>query len=143
MKHWLIEFAGIALMLITLPGSIELALLTFASLLPSSKTASMSREGCQQERGVKQLAVVIPAHDEAATIRRCIDSLMACQRPVTTAVSIIGVADNCTDDTAEIASRTGARIIARQNSEQRGKGFELQFAFAQLLREGIDAVLVL
>jgi cellulose synthase/poly-beta-1,6-N-acetylglucosamine synthase-like glycosyltransferase len=151
MSHWLIEFAGGVLILMTLPGTIELALLTFAALLPGNHERAKRSEELEkgQDRGasgherIKRLAVVIPAHNEAATISRCIHSLAQCERPYAALeTSIIVVADNCSDVTAELALGSGARVIERHDSERRGKGFALQFAFGKLLEEGFDAVVV-
>jgi cellulose synthase/poly-beta-1,6-N-acetylglucosamine synthase-like glycosyltransferase len=145
MSHWLIEFVGVALILLTFPGTVELALLTFAALLPGSKgQVERSEEPEEGHQRIERLAVVIPAHNEAATITRCLHSLAQCaQQPVPAETSIIVVADNCTDATAELASKLGARVIERRDSERRGKGFALQFAFGKLLEEGFDAVVVI
>jgi cellulose synthase/poly-beta-1,6-N-acetylglucosamine synthase-like glycosyltransferase len=145
MSHWLIEFVGVALILLTFPGTVELALLTFAALLPGNKgQVERSEEPEEGQERIKRLAVVIPAHNEAATITRCLHSLAQCEQPqVPVETSIIVVADNCSDATAELASRLGARVIERRDSERRGKGFALQFAFGKLLEEGFDAVVVI
>jgi cellulose synthase/poly-beta-1,6-N-acetylglucosamine synthase-like glycosyltransferase len=151
MSHWLIEFTAGALILMTLPGTIELALLTFAALLAGNHERAKENE--EQQKGqdrrasgherIKRLAVVIPAHNEAATITRCLHSLAQCEQPpMPVETSIIVVADNCSDTTAELASNLRARVIERRDSERRGKGFALQFAFGKLLEEGFDAVVV-
>jgi len=53
------------------------------------------------------IGVVVPARDEADTIGKCIDSILAaaaCANPE--ALWIVIVADSCKDDTADIARRT-------------------------------------
>jgi cellulose synthase/poly-beta-1,6-N-acetylglucosamine synthase-like glycosyltransferase len=40
---------------------------------------------------------------------------------------LIVIADNCTDDTAEIARGLGATVLARSDPERRGKGYALEF----------------
>jgi cellulose synthase/poly-beta-1,6-N-acetylglucosamine synthase-like glycosyltransferase len=52
------------------------------------------------------------------------------------------VADNCDDRTSDRAQASGARVLVRNNSELRGKGFALEFAFGVLLGEGFDAMAV-
>jgi cellulose synthase/poly-beta-1,6-N-acetylglucosamine synthase-like glycosyltransferase len=139
-SHRLIEVAGTLLILITIPGTVELALLTFAALLPTAKWDWAE----YQDGRIKRLAVVIPAHNEAATVTRAVRSLAQCELPPALAtMSIIVVADNSNDATAELASTAGARVIVRLDHEHRGKGFALEFAFAKLLGEGFDAVLVI
>jgi cellulose synthase/poly-beta-1,6-N-acetylglucosamine synthase-like glycosyltransferase len=137
MMHWIIGLAAALLILLTLPGTIELAILTFANLLPPRDERSGIRKA-----PIGKLAIVIPAHDESATISRCVESIAACAAPAGIETPIIVVADNCTDDTAELARTASARVMVRNDDARRGKGFALHYAFAQLLSEGVDAVLV-
>lgn len=55
------------------------------------------------------VGVLIPAHDEAETIVRCIQAVRASDYPVD---EIVVVADACSDDTAELARLAGAdRVV--------------------------------
>jgi 1,2-diacylglycerol 3-beta-glucosyltransferase len=92
---------------------------------------------------VSRIAIVVPAHDEATTIARCIRSLQAQTYPKDL-YEIVVVADNCTDDTAEIASAAGAVVLERHRPDERGKGQALRFAFDRLLvrEDGADAIVV-
>jgi cellulose synthase/poly-beta-1,6-N-acetylglucosamine synthase-like glycosyltransferase len=78
--------------------------------------------------------VIVPAHDEAAGIGRTIASLQKLDWPRED-YRIIVVADNCTDDTAAIAAASGANVLERHDLHQRGKGYALNFAFAQSARD--------
>lgn len=78
--------------------------------------------------------VIVPAHDEAAGIGRTIASLKKLAWP-TDDYRIVVVADNCTDDTAAIAAASGANVIERHDLQQRGKGYALNYAFAQSARD--------
>ena len=138
MNHGLITGVAAGLGALTLPGTVELLTLTVAGLLPGRANAERA-----DERIVEKLAVVIPAHDEAALIGRCLRSLATCIRPDFVEIAIIVVADNCTDATAGIAHDAGARVLVRNDHERRGKGFALQLAFQRLLEEGFDALLVI
>ena len=42
------------------------------------------------------------------------------------------VADNCSDDTAEIARTAGVDVVVRHDPERRGKGYALEFGVRQL-----------
>lgn len=137
MIHWQLEIAATLLVLLTLPGTFELAMLTFAGMLPSRERAPKTPAA-----KLDKLAIVIPAHNEAAAIVRCVRSVAACTMPDSLEAAILVVADNCTDATAELARRANARVLERSDSTQRGKGFALKFAFQILLDEGFDAVLV-
>jgi len=138
MIHGIIEVIAAALMLVTLLGTVELALLTFAALCPKGRPQAPG-EG----RALRRLAVLIPAHDEASLIARCARSVAACAAPAAVETKIVVVADNCTDETAELALAAGARVIERIDDQRRGKGFALEYAFGQLLGEGVDAVFVI
>lgn len=126
---------AIALLLLTLPGTIELLLVTVGGLLPPRRPA-----GVRHPLG--RLAVVVPAHDEAAGIARCVASLRRAAAPLPE-VEIVVVADNCSDDTAAVARAAGARVLERCDLAHRGKGYALRFAFEALLAEGAAAVVVI
>jgi cellulose synthase/poly-beta-1,6-N-acetylglucosamine synthase-like glycosyltransferase len=86
--------------------------------------------------------IVIPAHDEEGTIGAAIRSCRSVEYPEDR-VSILVVADNCSDRTAGVAREGGATCVERHDQEKRGKGFALEFAFGQLAEFAPDAVLVL
>ena len=138
----LVELFGVALVLLTLPGTAELALLTFASMLVALETRRT--ETFATVASVRRLAIVIPAHNEEALIERCIESVAKCQiPPAVSETCIVVIADNCGDATGVLAAKAGARVIERRDEQRRGKGHALQFAFARLLEERFDALLVL
>ncbi|MGO9994684.1 MAG: glycosyltransferase family 2 protein [Steroidobacteraceae bacterium] len=86
--------------------------------------------------------VIVPAHNEAEVIVRTVTSLRQLNWPEGQ-FRITVVADNCTDATAEVATRAGALVIERHNLLARGKGRALSFAFENRLRERwCDAVVV-
>jgi cellulose synthase/poly-beta-1,6-N-acetylglucosamine synthase-like glycosyltransferase len=118
---------------VTLPGSLELILVTVGGILPQRRTQA-------PRRILKHVVCVIPAHDEAKGIARCVRSLLAAA--AARAAEIVVIADNCTDQTAAVARTAGARVIERNDAAQRGKGCALEFAFARLIAEGADAFLV-
>lgn len=96
-------------------------------------------------RSTRQLRfdVLVPAHNEAAVIRRSIASLQRLDWPADR-VRIHVIADNCSDDTAMIARRAGVRVLERRDPAQRGKGHALAFGFAASLSAGwADAVVVI
>ena len=109
--------------------------------------ASFFHRGSPQEPGAlpprKRVVVLVPAHDEAALIARCIRSLQAQVYP-SHLYDVIVVADNCTDDTASIATSAGAEVLVRDEPDARGKGRALRWAIDQVLRRPVppDAVVV-
>lgn len=130
------DFVAATLLIISLPGTIELAFLTISAWLPSHHGDTTP---C---RRLQKLAVVVPAHDEAATIAATLQSLRACdQPPLETAIVV--VADNCSDQTAAVAAGFGARVLVRNDDERRGKGYALDHAFGRLLEDKFDAFIVI
>lgn len=122
------------LLALCLPGSVYLALLTFAGSLPARRPAPGQLSG--------RLAIVVPAHDEALGIRRTLDNLLALAA-VDGNTEVVVVADNCTDDTAAIAAGMGARVLQRDDPARRGKGYALDHAFTCLQPERHAAYLVI
>jgi cellulose synthase/poly-beta-1,6-N-acetylglucosamine synthase-like glycosyltransferase len=86
------------------------------------------------------LAVIIPAHDEALLIGGTVESV---RQQVAPSTRIVVVADNCSDGTAEIARRAGATVIERHDPSRRGKGFALAFARDFLASAPPEAVFIL
>jgi 1,2-diacylglycerol 3-beta-glucosyltransferase len=91
----------------------------------------------------KRLAVLVPAHDEAELIARCVRSLQAQTYPHEL-YDVTVIADNCTDDTAALAEAAGAEVLVRDEPDKRGKGQALRWAIERVLaREPApDAIVV-
>jgi len=81
----------------------------------------------------KVFAVIIAAHNEETVIGQLLDNLYVLNYP-RQLFDIFVVADNCKDETAEIARAKGAFVYERFNLEQRGKGFAMEWIFAKLFR---------
>ena len=92
--------------------------------------------------GLRRVAMVIPAHNEATCILQTLHSCKGLTYPQDK-YKIIVIADNCDDETAEIARHEGVRVLERRDLEQKGKGFALAFAFTALLQEDFDTFLVI
>lgn len=126
---------GVTGSLATLPGTLELGALTVGSLLGSPRRLG-------DARACGKLAVIVPAHDEAGGIERCVVSLLT-SAPPPSGARVIVVADNCSDDTAARARAAGAEVLVRTDTVRRGKGFALEYGFEHALRDpSVDACLV-
>jgi cellulose synthase/poly-beta-1,6-N-acetylglucosamine synthase-like glycosyltransferase len=90
-----------------------------------------------------RFAVVIPAHNEAAAIEPAILSVASIEYPAE-AVELIVIADNCSDETADVARSLGATVWERTDPDSPGKGAALAWGLARILAERlrIDAVAV-
>ena len=131
----LLIVAGSCFALITLPGTLELLVLSVAGVLPRR-----SRPRVRSAKDYK-LTVVVPAHNEERHIARCVHSLYAADRSAID-LSVVVVADNCDDRTADEARGAGAQVLVRTNEEERGKGYALDVAFRTLAAGGQDAFAV-
>ncbi len=88
-----------------------------------------------------EMQVVVPAHDEEAGITETVKSLLAVDYPAK-AFRVLVVADNCSDRTAAMARLAGAAVVERHDSERRGKGHALRFAFDRVLAESSAQAIV-
>ena len=70
-------------------------------------------------------AVLICARNEEKVIGRLIESIHA-QTYGREKIRIFVMADNCTDSTAKIARRSGAKVYTRSDKEHIGKGYALE-----------------
>lgn len=88
-------------------------------------------------------AIVIPAHNEEKVIRSMIYSLKKQKYPANL-FDIFVICDNCTDNTRYEAEKAGACILVRNNTEQRGKGYALDWAFSRIFafKNQYDAICV-
>lgn len=82
----------------------------------------------------KRFAAVIPARNEAAVVRKLVESLLA-QRYPRQLFDIYVVPNNCEDDTEAVALEAGARVL-RVEGPVRAKGDVLRGAFGQLTATG-------
>lgn len=125
------EILAYCLITATLPGTLELLLVTLGYYLPLSKREKKGKK-------IGKTAVLIPAHNEEWHIGDTLASLKKNQALFETIV----IADNCTDRTDRISTHMGARVLERKDPENRGKHHALRFAFQQLDQENFDHYII-
>jgi cellulose synthase/poly-beta-1,6-N-acetylglucosamine synthase-like glycosyltransferase len=139
MHTLIVTVMAVAILSVTLPVILELALLTAAFLL--CKRRIQVAATCTDLR----LSVVIPAYNEELLVGRTIESLnasiAASRNPGAT--RIVAIAHNCSDRTAERAASAGAEVLVLNDPHARGKGFALRRGFDQVFSDGADAALVI
>src|SRR6266849_7941908 len=91
-----------------------------------------------QRRGT--VAVLIPAHDEAKGILATLNDINPQLRPTD---RLLVVADNCTDDTAAIATSAGAEVTVRSDLTKIGKGYALDWGLTHLASTPTDIVIMI
>jgi cellulose synthase/poly-beta-1,6-N-acetylglucosamine synthase-like glycosyltransferase len=90
-----------------------------------------------------RLVVLVPAHNEAEMISRCVQALIRQGYP-RELFRVVVIADNCDDATGELAARAGAEVLVRRDPRLRGKGQALRWGIERVLadRPAADAVVV-
>ncbi|NET56382.1 MAG: glycosyltransferase family 2 protein [Symploca sp. SIO2E6] len=129
----LIDIVLFAISIVLLIPIAVLVLECTVALLPSSSETAVT-EGTQT-----RMAVLVPAHDEASVIGTTLEKLLP---QLTTQDQLVVIADNCSDQTAEIARNLGATVIERQDLERRGKGYALDYGLNFLETEPPEVVVI-
>jgi cellulose synthase/poly-beta-1,6-N-acetylglucosamine synthase-like glycosyltransferase len=81
-----------------------------------------------------RFAAIIAARNEELVIKNLIDSIKKQNYP-SELIDIIVVADNCDDNTADVAESAGAIVYKRFNKAEVGKGYVLKFIYSKLFEE--------
>ncbi|WP_315114782.1 glycosyltransferase family 2 protein [uncultured Clostridium sp.] len=79
----------------------------------------------------KKFAMVVAAHNEELVIENTIESLKSLNYPKDL-YDIFIIADNCTDNTANISASLGVKVFERKNNKKRGKGYALEWMFNKI-----------
>jgi cellulose synthase/poly-beta-1,6-N-acetylglucosamine synthase-like glycosyltransferase len=133
--------ALITLTLNLLVGAFAVAVLLVSTVLfVEIITAILRPDSPETERGERgSVAVLIPAHNEslliASTIRSIVPQLIEHDR-------LLVVADNCSDDTADIAAAEGVEVVVRTDEQHRGKGYALDTGVNHLRSAPPSVVLI-
>lgn len=129
---WLIQIGLLVIVLLLLIPIFVLLVECLAALLPVRKRID--------QRSLRpQIAVLMPAHNEALGVEPVLSNLLAQLQPND---RLIVIADNCTDSTAAVARSTGATVIERQDADRRGKGYALDYGLKFLANDPPDVVIV-
>jgi 1,2-diacylglycerol 3-beta-glucosyltransferase len=125
--------------LLVLEGALTLPLLYLAALSAAALARARRREAPLPALAEEpRIALLVPAHDEAAVIGGLLASVAALEYSVARR-DVYVIADNCTDATARIARDAGAPgvwVAERRDLVQRGKGHALRWQLEALERAG-------
>jgi cellulose synthase/poly-beta-1,6-N-acetylglucosamine synthase-like glycosyltransferase len=123
---------GSAALLLLLP-----VLVIFAEIL----AAVTKRRQVEFRAGERpRLAVLMPAHNEASIVSATVRSIASQLRKHD---QLLVIADNCVDNTADLARSEGAEVIERSDSQQRGKGYALDYGVRHLERDPPEVVIIM
>ena len=79
----------------------------------------------------KKFACLIAAHNEQAVVAHLVKNLQEMDYPKEL-YDIYVIADNCTDNTAQVSREAGAIVCERFDPERKTKGYALDWMFAKL-----------
>ncbi|MEM7592493.1 MAG: glycosyltransferase family 2 protein [Cyanobacteria bacterium P01_A01_bin.83] len=126
----LLTIAGITLLIPCLVFFVE-CLAAFVSSLSNLNLEDINRP---------QTTVLIPAHNEAEQITEVIEVLLP---QLTNQDQVIVIADNCHDNTAELAKATGVTVLEREHLTKRGKGYALDYAMQHIKHQPPEVLVIL
>jgi cellulose synthase/poly-beta-1,6-N-acetylglucosamine synthase-like glycosyltransferase len=90
--------------------------------------------------------IVIPAHDEESGIATTVRSCLAANYP-RALFEVVVIADNCSDRTALVAAGAGCRVVERFDTENKSKGYAIEYLIASLVESGefeaLDALVII
>ena len=101
---------------------------------------SASGSGKQVDLSRPKTTILIPAHNEAEQIKEVIEGL---QMQLSDRDRVIVIADNCHDNTAELARSTGVEVLERENKTERGKGYALDYAMQKIKSDPPEVLVIL
>ncbi len=88
-----------------------------------------------QPSRLHRFAAIVAARNEANVIGELLGTLQNQNYP-TELLDLYVVADNCTDNTADVARRAGAFVYERFDSIHKGKGYAMDYLFQKLKEAG-------
>ncbi|TAA47756.1 glycosyltransferase family 2 protein [Corallincola spongiicola] len=83
--------------------------------------------------------VLIPAHNESSIIA---DTLTSLKSQLQIDDRIVIVADNCSDNTADIGRDFGFEVLERSSDTERGKGYALDFGLQHIAKSPAATVVI-
>jgi 1,2-diacylglycerol 3-beta-glucosyltransferase len=122
-------------------GTYYIFILTLGAVRRTHSAAPTHRRDCRT-----RFLFVIPAHDEESGIRTTIASCQAVDYDPGLS-SVVVIADNCSDRTAEVARAAGATVVERDDRSRMGKGYALEYLLDRVIAPdtewACDAVVVI
>jgi cellulose synthase/poly-beta-1,6-N-acetylglucosamine synthase-like glycosyltransferase len=101
-----------------------------------SKTSASNHQAVSRPK----TTVLVPAHNEAEQIQPVLQTVL---QQLSDRDRLVVIADNCHDNTAELARATGATVIEREDLTYRGKGYALDCGMKFIQDDPPEVVVIL
>ena len=124
--------------LITLGLFLPIAIL-FIECVAALLTNRVSKKEDRIPTSRPTVAVLVPAHDEAAGIIKTINTIVP---QLTDRDRLVVIADNCSDRTAELCRQWDVTVIERYDQQHKGKGYALDYGLQFISQDPPDVVIV-
>lgn len=134
MLFTLVNVSALVLVAIVAVPVATLLIEVIAAFVPSRPEASPAERAARPS-----VAVLVPAHNESEGMRPTLAEITA---QLAGGDRLVVVADNCTDDTASVASAAGADVVVRHDLSRIGKGFALDAGVRHLGGNPPDVVII-
>jgi cellulose synthase/poly-beta-1,6-N-acetylglucosamine synthase-like glycosyltransferase len=125
------------LMLFAVTPLVMAAIVLFVEIVVAASSKREVINFCGERRAV---VVLVPAHNES---RGILPTLADVRNQICQDDRLLVVADNCTDNTAEIARAAGAHVIERDDPQKLGKGYALDFGLRSLSDDDPEIVIAI
>jgi cellulose synthase/poly-beta-1,6-N-acetylglucosamine synthase-like glycosyltransferase len=129
----------LSIFLIALSAFLTVPILIFLVEILAAISQWGSAEDQSSDDNSTRVAVLVPAHNESAGIAETVAQIKSQLRP---ADRLLVIADNCSDDTAQVAARAGAEVTRRDDPTKIGKGYALDWGVRLLAADAPDVVMV-
>ena len=124
-----------------LPYVISMLLTSVAAVVYLKTTrAGRTPPPLRRKPSERRFLVAIPAHNEEASVAETVRSCRAVDYP-SSLFDVLVIADNCTDNTAALRARSGARVLERIDATRKSKGYAIEYLIDTLKKSGeLDAL---
>lgn len=123
-------------------GLLSLPLLSDLLVIARAGRSRRIRQAPTGDGSGSRLLFLVPAHNESLLVGACVRSLVGMERRHSSS-DVVVIADNCTDDTAEVSAAAGATVLDRVDLLRRGKPHAIDWALGQLPVSQYDAVVII
>ncbi len=124
--------------LVVIIGFASIPTLVLFTEVVGALVARNEEQSATIEVAAGRVVVVVPAHNESHGIIPTLEDIAI---QLKERDRLIVVADNCSDDTADVSAAHGAEVLARDQPDRRGKGYAMAWAIAHLKEDPPDFVL--